>query len=164
MGRGTFVGPRPAAEGNDVLSGLSTTTNPAEIMETRQVLEPKIAAIAALRATQNDLENMEHCLNRSESDSDFTTFEYWDSALHLSIVESTRNLLLVSIFKTINNLQQDNIWGRLKEAAMNSKRQKSYIQQHRDVIGAIQNRDPGNAEKLMRIHLETVHKNLLGNI
>ena len=164
VGRGTFVGPRPTSQNGSTLSAVTSTTNPGEIMETRQVLEPKIAAIAALRSTQNDLEIMEHCLNRAESTNHFDTFEHWDGALHMAIVESTHNLLLTSLFKTVNNLRQDKLWGRLKKAAMTSTRQKSYIRQHRELVRAIRNRDPANAEKTMRIHLETVQKNLLGNI
>jgi len=164
VGRGTFVGPRPAPQKESALSTVTSTTNPAEIMETRQVLEPKIASISALRSTQNDLERMEHCLSRAESINDFNTFEHWDGALHVAIAESTHNLLLTSLFKTVNNLRQDKLWGRLKKAAMTSTRQKSYIRQHRELVRAIRNRDPANAEKTMRIHLETVQKNLIGNI
>jgi DNA-binding FadR family transcriptional regulator len=164
VGRGTFVGPRPAVRKESALSAVTNTTNPAEIMETRLVLEPKIASISALRSTQNDLERMAHCLGRAESNNDFDTFEHWDSALHLAIAESTHNLLLISLFKTVNNLRQDNIWGRLKKAAMTSARQKTYIRQHRELVRAIQTRHSTNAEKIMRNHLEAVHKNLIGNI
>jgi DNA-binding FadR family transcriptional regulator len=164
VGRGTFVGPKPTSPNGSMLSAVTSTTNPGEIMETRLVLELKMAAIAALRSTQNDLERMEHCLNRTESTNDFDTFEHWDGALHVAIAESTHNLLLISIFKTVNNLRQDKLWGRLKKAAMTGTRQKSYIRQHRELIRAIRNRDPANAEKAMRIHLETVQKNLMGNI
>jgi len=164
VGRGTFVGQRPVSHKEAVLSAVTNTTNPSEIMETRLVLEPRIASLSALRCTQNDLDRMAHCLNRSESTNDFDTFEHWDSALHSAIAESTRNLLLISLFNTVNNLRQDNIWGRLKKAARTSIRQKTYIRQHRELIHSIQNRDPTHAEKIMRIHLEAVYKNLIGNI
>ena len=164
VGRGTYVGARPTQVENHYLPDVTNTTHPAEIMEARQVLEPKIAAIAAFRATQNDLEQMEHCLLKAEDAPDFTTFEHWDSTLHTTIAESSHNLLLISLFKTVNNLRQDRIWGRLKEAAMTHKRQKTYIRQHRDLVAAIQNRDATNAEKIMRNHLETVQKNLLSGI
>lgn len=164
VGRGTFVGPRPAPHKESAVSAVTNTTNPAEIMETRQVLEPRIASISALRSTPNDLERMEHCLNRAESTNDFDTFEHWDSALHSAIAESTHNLLLISLFTTVNSLRQGNIWGRLKKAAMTGARQKTYIRQHRELVRAIQDRDPANAEKIMRIHLEAVQKNLIGNI
>lgn len=164
VGRGTFVGPRAESLATDALAGLTNTTHPAEIMETRLVLEPKIAAIAALRATKNDLDRLIHCLGRGESAADFATFEHWDEALHLAVSESTQNLLLVSMFKALNNLRQQQIWGRLKEAAMNSGRQKAYVLQHREIVEAIEHRNPGLAEKRMRHHLETVQKNLLGHI
>jgi len=160
VGKGTFSGSRPRPD--ESWPAVTHTTNPAEIMEARQVLEPKIAAISALRATQNDLGRMEYCLNRGESSPDFSTFEQWDSALHSAIADSTGNLLLTSLFRAVNSLRQDHIWGHLKKAAMTPARQKIYSRQHRELVQAIQNRDPGNAERIMRIHLETVQKNLLG--
>ena len=164
VGRGTFVGARPAPNEDSAVTAVTSTTNPAEIMEARLVLEPKMASISALRATRNDLERMTHCLNRAEAASDFNMFEHWDGALHSAVAESTRNLLLITLFNTVNSLRQDNIWGRLKKAAMSGARQKIYSRQHREVVRAVENRDPAQAEKRMRIHLETVQKNLIKNI
>lgn len=164
VGRGTFVGPRPLLEDSHSLTGVTNATNPAEILETRLVLEPKLAAMAALRATQNDLERMERCLSREESAGDFEAFEHWDGALHQAIAESTHNRLLISLFKAVNSLREEQLWGRLKKAAMNNKRQKAYGQEHRSLVDAIKHRDPADAERIMRVHLENIQKNMLGSI
>ena len=164
VGRGTFVGPHPNAKPADPVEEVTFSTNPAEIMETRQIIEPKTASLAAIRATQADLDKMAHCLNRAKSATDFDTFERWDGLFHLAIAESTHNSLIVSFFKTIDNLRHDSIWGRLKEAAITAKRQQTYIRQHEDLLDAIQNREPSQAEKVMRHHLDSIQKNLLGNI
>ena len=95
---------------------------------------------------------------------DFYTFEHCDGALHAAIAEASHNLLLISLFNMVNSLRQDRIWGRLKEAAMNSKRQSAYNKQHRAIARAIMHRDAAEAEKIMREHLEIIQTNLLGSI
>ena len=97
------------------------------------------------------------------SADDFSTFEHFDGALHSAIAEASHNLLLMSLFNTVNSLRQDRIWGRLKEAAMNSKRQRAYNKQHQALARAIKNREAAEAEKIMREHLEIIQKNLLGS-
>ena len=163
VGKGTFVGPKPSSDDPSNIGTVTNSTNPTEIMEARLVIEPKLAAISAIRATKNDLENIQHCLGRAMSAGDFSTFEQWDCALHSAIAEASHNLLLISLFNTVNSLRQDRIWGRLKEAAMNSKRQSAYNKQHQAIVRAIKNRDAAEAEKIMREHLEIIQKNLLGS-
>ena len=164
IGKGTFVGPKPAPDDKIVLSGVTNTTNPSEIMEARLVLEPRLAAIAALRATQNDLNRIKDCLKSCEESYDFPTFECWDEAFHLSIAESAHNSLLLSLFRTVNSLRHDQIWGRLKKAAMNNKRLQIYKRHHLDITRSIENRHSSDAEKSARVHLEVVQKNLLGSL
>jgi DNA-binding FadR family transcriptional regulator len=163
VGKGTFVGAKPSPEDQTDIGRVTNATNPAEIMEARMVIEPKLAAISALRATKNDLENIQQCLIRAKSAADFSSFEHCDGVLHAAIAEASHNLLLISLFNTVNRLREDRIWGRLKEAAMNRKRQRAYNQQHQAIARAIQNRDAAEAERIMREHLEIIQKNLLGS-
>jgi len=162
VGRGTFVGPRSKAEKKGPFM-IADFTNPAEIMEVRLVLEPKIAAIAALRATPDDINRMEKALAKSASATDSVSFEKWDGALHEAIATSTGNSLLISFFKAVNSLREDKIWGSLKEASLNRKRQDLYCRQHRNLVKAISDRNALEADSVMRSHLEEVQKNLLGN-
>jgi len=163
VGRGTFVGSRTMGKQKARVK-VAEITNPAEIMEVRMVIEPKMAAIAALRATPGKLEQMTNALVKSEAATDPLTFEVWDGALHLAIAASTGNSLLVSLFEAINSLREDKLWGRLKEASFSRSRHQLYCRQHRKLVDAISDRDSVTAERMMRTHLETVQKNLLGNL
>lgn len=163
VGRGTFVGSRTMGK-QEARFMVAEITNPAEIMEVRMVFEPKMAAIAALRATPGNLEKMTHALVKSEAATDPLSFEVWDGALHLAIAASTGNSLLISFFEAINSLREDKLWGRLKEASFNRSRHRSYCRHHRELVAAIIDRDAVTAERVMRTHLEAVQKNLLGNL
>ncbi|MEW6670796.1 MAG: FCD domain-containing protein [Thermodesulfobacteriota bacterium] len=163
VGQGTFVGPRSKGKHAGRFMAAEIT-NPAEIMEVRLVFEPKMAAIAALRATPGNLEQMTNALLKSEAATDPVSFEVWDGALHQAIASSTGNSLLISFFEAISSLREDKLWGRLKEASFSRSRHQSYCRQHRELVQAIIDRDAAAAERQMRSHLEAVQKNLLGNL
>jgi len=162
VGRGTFIGARPKAEKKDPLM-IADFTNPAEIMEVRLVIEPKNAAIAALKATPDDIDRMKNALAKSAAATDSVSFEKWDGALHEAIATSTGNSLLISFFKTLNSLRENKIWGSLKEASLNREIKQAYYVQHQKLVSAITDRKALEAEQAMRSHLEDVQKNLLGS-
>lgn len=160
VGRGTFVGPRPEPS-EEEMSSVISATNPTEIMEARLILEPNLAALAALRATISEFSKMELFLDRSKEAINTAEFQYWDGLLHQTIAKATDNSLLISIFMVMNNVRASNIWGRLKEASDTIERRKIYFRQHRDLIEALKDRDPVRAERIMREHLETLREHLL---
>src|SRR3546814_14743130 len=54
VGKGTFIGARPAKEYSDV-AAIAALTNPREVMQARLLIEPQIAREAALNATAGDI-------------------------------------------------------------------------------------------------------------
>jgi len=162
VGRGTFIGPLPDA-GPEDLSRVSAGTNPAEIMEARLILEPKLASLAALRATKNDLAEMELHLRKSKEAGDTVAFEKWDELLHAGIAKASDNSLLISLFSVIQKMRQSDIWGRLKVASVTNERRKTYWTQHRGIVAALKDRHAGMAERLMREHLEEVRRHLIAD-
>ncbi len=161
VGQGTFVG-RLSASDAPALALLMKSTNPTEIMEARLILEPKVAGLAALRATADDIAQLERCLDKGAAAHDFQTFELWDGTLHETIAESSHSALLKALLKAMTSLREDKLWGRLKKASLTRERQAHYIRQHRKCVDAIRNRDVSGAEEAMRDHLETVQKHLFG--
>lgn len=163
VGRGTFVGSRPLDRPKESFIVVDFT-NPAEIMEARLVLEPKIAAIAALRARPDDIARMEKAHEKSQLVLAPTDFEIWDGVLHVAISKAAGNTLLISFYDALTSLRDDKIWGRLKEASWSQKRQHLYCRQHRNLIDAINERNAVKAKKIMQKHLEDVQRNLLGSL
>ena len=79
QGKGTFIGPRPL-RGEVSLVELSSRTNPLEVMEARLEIEPGLARLAALRASNGDLERLRHLAQKTKSiaDGDSDSRELWD--------------------------------------------------------------------------------------
>ena len=162
IGKGTFAGPRPA-EKQESANEVTQVTNPSEVMEVRLVLEPQIAGIAALKSTQQEHNHMDLCIKKSMTAVNTAEFEKWDGALHEAIATSTKNALLISVFKLINSARDEEVWGQLKAASLTNERRKNYILQHTDIVNAIKERNATKANKAMYRHLAIVQKNMFGN-
>jgi len=160
VGRGTFLG-RPPVDNNTPLPSIARSTNPMEIMETRLVVEPRLAGFAAIRATSAEIAQMYRCVEKSELATETSTFELWDATLHRLIAEAAHNYLLLSVLNVVNTMRQDKLWGRLKKSVVTPKKMIEYSIQHRACIEAIENRYVADAERIMTMHLEMVSKDLL---
>lgn len=159
VGQGTFAG--NARPRQPSLTGLTSMTSPAEVMEVRMLLEPGIAGLAAVRATPAELQEIGGCIDKAATVSDITTFEQWDGRFHRLIALSARNAMLMMLFDAVNAAREDKLWGRLKSVSVTPERQVVYLDQHRAILAAIRDRDAAAAEAAMAIHLATVQKHLL---
>ena len=159
IGKGTFVGSRPVVE-QDYSTGVTQVTSPSEVMEVRLMLEPRIASISALKSTQQEHQHLDLCIKKSISAVGVADFEKWDGALHQSIAASTKNVLLISIFKQINSARDEKVWGQLKAASLTFERRQNYILQHTKIVEAIKERNSNKAQESMYNHLITVQKNM----
>ena len=162
VGQGTFVGSRPAPE-PAALSLISARTSPSEVLETRLLVEPLLARLAALRASEAEIGQMQRLLEKSEAARDAKTWELWDGRLHRAVAEAAHNGLLLSIFDAFNAMRSQARWSALRQAALTPERHAAYCAHHRAYVDAIATRDPNRAESVMRRHVEAVRDGLLGS-
>lgn len=158
VGRGTFLTSGSAVDRTE--AGLQTS--PAEIMATRLVLEPEVAAIAAQHATPEDLHGIHRCLQRAESAATYVEFELWDAAFHEQIARATHNRLLIRLFATVNTARKSPVWGSIKQRSSSPERRAGYEADHGRIVEALVERDSEEARHRMRLHLANVRENLLG--
>jgi GntR family transcriptional regulator, uxu operon transcriptional repressor len=156
VGRGTFLA-NPARDG----APLGLMTSPAEIMDTRLVIEPEVAAHAARNATAADLERIVKCMQRGNACEAYLDFEAWDSAFHRAIAASVHNHLLMQVFDTMNAARDLPVWGKSKLRSATADRRRAYEEQHAAIVAALEDRDPNLARRTMHAHLESVRTNLL---
>lgn len=162
VGRGTFIGPRMHT-GADETKRIAGQTSPADVMEARLAIEPQLARLAALHATGNDLKQMQMCIDNCKAATDWRVYETWDNRFHRAIAEATRNVLLLSLFDTLNTVRRTVVWGRLRAGRPYPGLTHHSHQEHDAVMHAIQERDIDVAEECIRAHLEHVRKNLLNS-
>ncbi|MBY2910044.1 FadR family transcriptional regulator [Rhizobium leguminosarum] len=166
VGRGTFIAGsgvgssalrRPATNEGDTLR-----TYPAEVFEARLIIEPKIAALAALRATRQEVEEMQKSIARGSTSETLVEFEKWDAVFHRIIVQAARNGLLASLYEGIHAVRAGNLWGKMKEQSLTSERMATYIVSHQAILDAIKDRDSREAERNMYDHIIEARANILG--
>jgi DNA-binding FadR family transcriptional regulator len=159
VGKGTFVQNNPLTS-PDFFPGFAAQTNPVEIMEVMQIIQPRIAAMSALRATTEQIEQIiqfhENCSEAQDIDSRLL----WDSKLHEAIARSTQNSILIFISDLLYRSKK--VWGPRKKAVFTPERWITYNQQHRELVRAIAERNPEKSHQLMAEHMGTVRKHLLG--
>jgi DNA-binding FadR family transcriptional regulator len=160
QGKGTFLGPRPV-QPHPSLQELTERTNPLEVMDVRLEIEPALARMAALRASNGDVQRLLRLADKVTCSADADSRELWDSALHRTIAEIAGNSLLLAIFDMVDRIRQDKTWLLLRERARSGKRQQLIVEQHRRVIIAIAQREAHAAEQAMRDHLQLVRDGIL---
>ncbi len=166
VGRGTFIAGsgvsssalrRPLSNEGDALR-----TYPGEVFEARLIMEPKIAALAALRATTQEIEEIQKSIDRGNSSESLGEFEKWDAVFHRIIVQAARNGLLASLYEGIHSVRAGNLWGKMKEQSLTAERRKAYIISHQAILDAIKDRDSREAERNMYEHIIEARTNILG--
>lgn len=158
QGKGTFAGQRPLQPSD--LSTLAIVTNPAEVMETRLLIEPGLARLAALRATREDIEALHRLARKVVAASDDDGWEIWDSALHRRIAQAAGNQMLLSILDAVQKVRKEGEWRHLRASVRTAERRERVFVQHDEIVSAIARRDGAAAERAMHDHLTTIDTQL----
>lgn len=160
VGKGTFIGAAPHTGGDDI-AATAARTSPVEVMNARLVLEPALAAEAALCATLEDLEDLRGCLDGARAAESWRHYETWDNRLHRAIAASTGNLVTLTLFDSLNTIRRTVTWGRRRPEQDRPSPDHHSFCDHDAIYRAIAERDPTAAAGAMRAHLGRVRDKLL---
>jgi GntR family transcriptional repressor for pyruvate dehydrogenase complex len=126
-----------------------------ELFEARRLLEPAIAALAARRATRDELADMERILaEQAREVAQGRTGMVQDSALHAAIAAAAHNRAIVRIVNALVDLLAQS----REESLHTPGRPRRSHQDHRRILGAIRRRDEAGARRAMLDHLTAVAK------
>lgn len=124
--------------------------------EIRDIVEVKMAALAAERRTENDLVNLEESIQRMYAlKGNLDEFVQADLDFHIAVAEATQNPLFVVLIKTLNPLMLD-----LRRAADHIPGAiEGALYYHQRIYEAIKNSD-GAAGDEMADHLDGAKENV----
>ncbi|WP_019122502.1 FadR/GntR family transcriptional regulator [Brevibacillus massiliensis] len=163
VGQGTFVKTSSFSGAEGLFSEIANQTSPTEVFEARFSIEPYLTELAALRATQDDLNVLKNCLEQTEAAlGNISEFEKLDAQFHQGIALAAKNSLLLNMITLINNVRMEKLWGTLKERSLTADRMKKYHQDHIEIYQAIRERDASKAKQRILSHIKTVKSNMLG--
>jgi GntR family transcriptional repressor for pyruvate dehydrogenase complex len=158
-GRGTIVvspGDRGTALGSALASMLERSDDGshelARIMELRAVIEPPIAALAALRVTDRDVTQLRRLVEAMEREADLEAYAKLDRAFHQAISQYTHNPLLAQL----TDLIATQIKPSRRRGLQSPERRLASSAAHRRIFEAIARHDSGAAEREARSHVEEV--------
>jgi GntR family transcriptional regulator, transcriptional repressor for pyruvate dehydrogenase complex len=159
QGSGTYVAslrPEVLVEHFDFVFSLDDATF-AELLETRRMLEPSLAAAAATRATEADLARLRAWKERcAASASDPDAFLDADLELHQIITEAAHNQIIARFMASLTRLGTAS---RKRTSNLPGVRHRS-LQDHEAIVDALLRRDPEAAANIMRQHLERIQDSL----
>lgn len=153
VGKGTFIGTRPIDSSTDI-GAIAHRTNPIEIMNVRLLLEPEIAATAAMNASNGDIEEMHSCMQRSRGSKDMREYDVWNSRLHRAIAAGTHNNLLLALMDSLNAIRRSVRWGHLVANHAPLSPDHHSFADHEAIVRAIEERNVSKARDAMRLHLQ----------
>ncbi|MBC6406446.1 MAG: FadR family transcriptional regulator [Rhodospirillales bacterium] len=160
VGSGTFVNFR----GNSGEDDIAERTSPVELIEVRIAIEPEMARLASLHATQRSLDRLAEALADVEACSgrDRKAFTRTDAAFHQAFADCTRNPLMIGFYRQINAVRSHAQWARMRDKVLSPDRQRDYNEQHRALYDAIRARDTDAAVRIVRAHLDIARNDLIG--
>lgn len=130
------------------------------LIEARLAIEPNIAALAAARASKEQVAELKRLITESKrivNQSERMSFKTLDRAFHALIAESAGNQILVDAQRPLHE-RSELIWHLrvMKEDGLVVNQRE-----HTNILKAIAERDANAARKAMEEHLRSLHDRIL---
>ena len=159
-GRGTFITDGTSDKIRNslgLLMKIGNTKGSANLVEVREILEPEIAARAAVRITEEYISAMQDAVDIMEvatASNDSEAFVEADLDFHLALAEATQNPIIPALMDSVIDLLREqrkrtgNVSGGLARGQFH----------HKAILEAVIKRDPESARQAMRNHLQQVRE------
>lgn len=159
-----------AAEGFVILSPNQgvvvrsvSAENIREVLQIHSVLEGLAARLSCEVINEEDLKELENCVNRMEklaNKKDSSTYSEVDLKFHELIVNICRNKRLIQMRKNISDQAQRYRIGSLSIP----RRLKESLKEHQKILEAFKTKDPKKADSTSQKHIQNALKNILVNV
>jgi GntR family transcriptional repressor for pyruvate dehydrogenase complex len=155
-GRGCFV--QGIISQNRALEGIAYSQKVSQssfyhLLEVRKILEPASAYLAAERATQKDLDDMNQSIKgmMASMGNDLGFMEF-DLGFHIALTNASKNPVLKNMVETIRDLLSDEI---LKVLSLQGSAQRA-IDYHQMIYLAVKKHASKKAAAAMQDHIEDI--------
>lgn len=165
-GSGSYVRAKP-----DLMGGMPAV-DPArrvghilEGLELRRVIEPECAYLAALRRTDDDLQEMDRMLTGYEAaDAAGAIAHHHDYGFHRAIAAATGNQRFVQVLKSLE-YDVSHAVNMMRHLVHSEpwKRTRAAIDEHRQIYRLIQQQDAEGARNIMLAHIEKARSRMLNS-
>jgi GntR family transcriptional repressor for pyruvate dehydrogenase complex len=152
VGRGVFVlGPGGVAP-PQAKWRFADRYSPLEVYETRLMLEPRAAGMAARNAKAEDLAVIARSVERMRAAveaGDLIAVAECDSVFHRAIVECSGNRMVMELFRTVNGVMDE----IQRLPFIHHERIWETVSEHEAIVAALNARDEARAAEAMAGHI-----------
>lgn len=135
----------------------------SDLLEARLITEPRCAALAAERATEEDIGSLSTTIQDADVKAEEGNIEavmMLDRDFHAGIAAAAKNIVLADIIMSL----QERIL-RLWFISLSDGKHAQRVQgEHRDVLDGIIRREPEQAAAAMKAHIESFRQNISRSI
>lgn len=129
------------------------------LVEVRGILEPEIAALAAVRATEKEIAVMREAIRvMDENLNNADGYIAADNRFHEALAQATQNALIIILVQSIVNLLSEQ---RKQIFQVEGGPQRGQIH-HKRILENVIQREPEAARAAMRSHLQQVREDVSG--
>ncbi len=134
----------------------------SQVMEIRQIMDPGATALAAMRRKDSDVKKLDECISMMEKlqlkhdPDEAVEGAYWNKMLHSTIFNATGNTLLARLYEGLLEMSEKGV-SAMRKNVINwgtPDTNKRVLEQHRDLVESIRNRDMDRAREASKTHLE----------
>jgi DNA-binding FadR family transcriptional regulator len=159
IGSGTFVTYRQAVGEHEI----AEETSPLQLIEVRMAIEPQIARLAVLHASNRDLERLTAALTAlGKSHGDPMNYSEADEQFHLALAACTGNPLMIWLYRQINEVRLHAQWVAMRGKVLTIENMRLYDRQYAAVVEAVWRRDSDGAAAAMVEQMAKARMDLQG--
>lgn len=140
-----------------------TDVGPFELLEARHGFESEACALAAIRISDDQLDELDALLNEMEveHERDYDRAEDVDRRFHLAIAEASQNSVILATITGLWDARARSPQYQLLSAKAHAAGVGPRMDEHREIVVALRTRQPEVARRAMRHHLGRVLESLL---
>jgi len=142
---------------NESILGTIKKASYKDLIEMREPIEQKIVELAILRAKDDEIRNIINYLEEAKNVDEYDN-KLLDYNFHFQVAELSKNILLVNTI----NLYYDLIHEIGESSLKKENRKQEVLEEHKNIIIAIMNRDVEGARNAVAHHLRMVGKSIDG--
>ena len=137
------------------LTPVDVGVGPFEILDTRLIIESEACALAAARITDSEIDILKAAVvEMQEEEKKPDRSEKADMKFHMLVAEASQNSAISAVVKWLWELRNQS---HLSQVFMSRLRQDGIhpsINEHKNIIIALESRDPDKARAAMQHHIE----------
>ncbi|HZG73575.1 MAG TPA: FadR/GntR family transcriptional regulator [Chondromyces sp.] len=160
QGEGVYVKSNQPADQNQNSAIILEAVSPEDIVEARMNIEPLIARFAALRATDEDIEELRSTIKKMEEETKEGIYvPETDERLHNGIAKASHNDLFITFMAAISNaMKQQEMWKFIRDRTVTRPDYREVnFNEHKLLIQAIEKHDEEEAVQVMTDHMQNLY-------